>query len=1446
MAIFETWLKSDIKNMVSVTKLTGNMFSADNNGNLIGVEVMNNGEPAELDGVVTGYVIRPDGGTLIISGTLEENRASIILPASAYVYVGQMSIVIKVGGTTVGACTGYVYRSTTDKIVDPGHVIPSIDELLQKIADCEAATVNANTAATSANNAASLANEKAALANTKAELADEKATLANEKAGLADDAATLANTKALLADEKATLANNKASLADEKAGLANDAAELAGANATLAGEKANLANAAATTANTAASKITNMTVSAYGLSPDQSPTVEITEVSGHKHITFGLVKGARGDNGKDFHIRRTFSSIAEMEAYDPDDDHTIYKVEEYDHVMIDTGSVQDPDTGKLYCYEPSTVEVWRYIGDLSGSQGIKGDPGNGISNIVLNQNYTLTITMDDGTTYTTPSVRGSQGETGATGETGETGDTGNGIDHVVLNADYTLTVYFTDNTSYTTAPIRGEQGAPGNPGANAYVYIRYAAQQPTQDSDMKTVPDEWIGIYSGTSNTAPTTYTSYTWYKFKGETGTAENIYGSTTPMSPQDSTKVSEAIGAKYTKPANGIPATDIADGVIPGVMTGSTAQAAGTAGLVPAPVAGSQNKALFGDGTWKEVADPSDMTGASAQQAGAHGLVPAPAAGDQDKALFGDGTWKTVSVEDPDDFTGATASTAGVHGLVPAPSAGDQNKVLTGDGTWKVSPGAKVYEKTVTVTNTSGAYSQTFTDENISADMKAVELEVNRSFVFGDSIIVTPNDGSVTVACNDVAGTDTIKISLIKVIDDPTAVTSTEFTVLNNRIGDLSNLETTDKTSMVNAVNEVVGDVSDNAQAIATLNSNKMNIPTNSGSQGQLLQNDGNGGAEWTSVGTPSDEQVGTAVSTWLVAHPEATTTIQDGAITRAKLDADLKEKTDTVSDLKSAIIQSNSGREIINATFVNGSVNGTTGVVDTSVLYRICSNDILQYDYDQMFSVETGFRYILMYYKSDGTFASETSGWKTGDFTINKNQKFRITIARTTEVGSETADIDTFKSHVLVLTKAQAEIDAANQKTDTVDDKLDEFISGQVEIGFTFINGSVSSSTGETDTGTKHRISTENPVSFKFNQKIEVKTGFRFILMYFDDSGTFEHDTSGWVTTSINIAKGKKFKIIIARTTENADEIADIDYFRSQVLVNSDVEMRLSPLITEYTIKADGSGDYATLRACLEAITDSSESNQYIVNIYPGEYDIASLYTSSEISDGYGLFIPDYVTLRGIGDNHNIVLKATLETQSNKWCPINISNVASMENLTVTSTNCRYTVHDDWQTRGTYTNIRRIKDCIFTGIRTYYGAVYGSGVKGGADWIFENCVFNGGQADASGISGACVLLHNNVNIDRENHVKFINCRFNTTKTNNKYRRGIILGSMTNGASNGTVTITLEGCKVNGISMYENNASEYGTGINMYVNGFYNDDADVMFTVTDGHDYSDHVDLI
>lgn len=68
--------------------------------------------------------------------------------------------------------------------------------------------------------------------------------------------------------------------------------------------------------------------------------------------------------------------------------------------------------------------------------------------------------------------------------------------------------------------------------------------------------------------------------------------------------------------------------------------------------------------------------------------------------------------------------------------------------------------------------------------------------------------------------------------------------------------------------------------------------NQPTN-GTSGQSLRTKGDGTTEWADVGLPTDAQTAQAVSDWLDAHPEATTTVQDGSLTEAKFSNALKLK-------------------------------------------------------------------------------------------------------------------------------------------------------------------------------------------------------------------------------------------------------------------------------------------------------------------------------------------------------------------------------------------------------------------------------------------------------------------------------------------------------------------------------------------------------------------------
>lgn len=116
----------------------------------------------------------------------------------------------------------------------------------------------------------------------------------------------------------------------------------------------------------------------------------------------------------------------------------------------------------------------------------------------------------------------------------------------------------------------------------------------------------------------------------------------------------------------------------------------------------------------------------------------------------------------------------------------------------------GAKLITISTTITNTSGAYTATISDERLTASMKAIKLELGNPAAFDAVINVAVNNGSLTISCASVTGTSTAVISVLKTCDDPTAITTTEFDVLANRIGDLDDLETTAKTDLVSAVNE------------------------------------------------------------------------------------------------------------------------------------------------------------------------------------------------------------------------------------------------------------------------------------------------------------------------------------------------------------------------------------------------------------------------------------------------------------------------------------------------------------------------------------------------------------------------------------------------------------------------------------------------------------------
>lgn len=150
---------------------------------------------------------------------------------------------------------------------------------------------------------------------------------------------------------------------------------------------------------------------------------------------------------------------------------------------------------------------------------------------VLEQNSTAKkLSGQTLVTYLLAMIDGHGGITDITWTT--SGQSGNGQTH-------TGTIHYADDS---TSEIVFRDGLKGNTGAASYVWVKYASRNPSADSDMGNNPDSWMGIYSGTASTAPNTYTSYTWYKIKGETGPGAQLVSRTVEY--QESSSPTSATG--------------------------------------------------------------------------------------------------------------------------------------------------------------------------------------------------------------------------------------------------------------------------------------------------------------------------------------------------------------------------------------------------------------------------------------------------------------------------------------------------------------------------------------------------------------------------------------------------------------------------------------------------------------------------------------------------------------------------------------------------------------------------------------------------------------------------------------------------------------------------------------------------------------------------------------
>lgn len=257
MAQIETWLKCDLRRTVQVIPLKGHLFSADVAANRFGVEITDAGVPHPVSGTLMCYGLRHDGVTVMTQTNVSNtSRPSVVLVHDFYDVVGPIQIVLRlVTGneeTVLAACTSYVYKTTSDQLIDSGAVVPSVEALVERMNACERAADSANAAAASAQNQVNAAAASAAAAATASQNAQTEAAAARQSATQAVTNASNAAASAAAAEAAATNAATSARQAQQSSSAAQQAATAAETAASNAQQDAAAASGQVSAARQAA------------------------------------------------------------------------------------------------------------------------------------------------------------------------------------------------------------------------------------------------------------------------------------------------------------------------------------------------------------------------------------------------------------------------------------------------------------------------------------------------------------------------------------------------------------------------------------------------------------------------------------------------------------------------------------------------------------------------------------------------------------------------------------------------------------------------------------------------------------------------------------------------------------------------------------------------------------------------------------------------------------------------------------------------------------------------------------------------------------------------------------------------------------------------------------------------------------------------------------------
>ena len=151
---------ADILVGIGMTAMPSLFAMGDKLAHVLRVRVKAGGEPVDLTGwTVIASVVRQDQATVMMAGRTVGDAAEVTLEAPCYSQSGGFTLSVAIGREqqliTIFCGRGDVTRTRTDSLVDPGHTIPSVDEIIAQYGLMKTAVQNTDAAAKRADDAAS-------------------------------------------------------------------------------------------------------------------------------------------------------------------------------------------------------------------------------------------------------------------------------------------------------------------------------------------------------------------------------------------------------------------------------------------------------------------------------------------------------------------------------------------------------------------------------------------------------------------------------------------------------------------------------------------------------------------------------------------------------------------------------------------------------------------------------------------------------------------------------------------------------------------------------------------------------------------------------------------------------------------------------------------------------------------------------------------------------------------------------------------------------------------------------------------------------------------------------------------------------------------------------------------------------------------------------------------